>query len=139
MGVRRYYKRWRCYAVDKKGKQHQEYFDTEAQAQDRYDELVKGKLRLSNYKKRSGAKHPRMPVGVHEHNYTKLNVYGEIKHYKSIKGTVCINGKVATCQRSYGKLRTRKEAIRMCENWRIVMLKEAQRKHKILSTKEALK
>lgn len=123
MGIRKYYNKWRCYIVDKKGIKHQEYFETKEEAQTFYDEMYKGKVPHACYKKKSDAKHQDLPVGLHEREVTRpLKNGGEsVDHF--IKAVVMIDGKPVSKERVYGVKRTREKAVEFCHKWRLMMIK----------------
>lgn len=118
MGVRKYNSTFRAYLVDKNGKAHQEYFNTEEEAQAFYDKYNARKKHNININKNSAAKYKDLPVGLHETFETYLPIGGGENIIPLIKGTVSINGKIKHKQASYGNKRTREEAIKICFDWR---------------------
>ena len=128
MGIRKYYNKWRCYIVDKKGNKHQSYFDTEKEAQAHYDKHYKDKVPHARYNKKSNARHQDLQIGVHESFSNKMNTFGIRVRRDFIKSTFKVDGKVKCFVRHFGGNRTRAEAIRLCTEWRKQKQKQKEAK-----------
>jgi hypothetical protein len=122
MGVRKYNNQFRA-AVNINGKSVQKYFEKEKEAHQFITDCKFAQGAISNNKtsKRISAKHQDLPVGLLENPYSKLR-NGNQYDYNSIKATVCIGGKVISFTRNYGINRDRKDAITLCQDWRIKKL-----------------
>ena len=125
MGIRQYHNKWRAYIVDKDGTKHQKYFDTKQLAQAFYDVHYKDKHPFARYKKRSDAKTKDLAVGLCLTFEVYHPVSGGETIRRIIKATAKVEGQLKHFQRSFGKNRARKKAIKLCLAWRIKQLKGA--------------
>lgn len=83
-----------------------------------------------NKNKRTDASTSDLPIGLLERKTKRL--VGDINNLVvkwdlAIVAVVSVNKKVKNHQKSYGELRTRKQAISLCRKWRNKMIK----KHKL--------
>lgn len=136
-GVTPFYRKFRAAVTDSTGKEHQEYFDTEEEAEAfilRHRPRSNGNGRTN---KRSNAKDLSLPVGLYETALKKKRVSGT-HEYPVIVATVSVDGKLKRKTAAFGRLRSREEAIRVCLKWRKEQLtKIAARKNKPQKEKPA--
>lgn len=116
-GVTPFYRKFRAAVSDSTGKQHQEYFDTEEEAEAfilRHRPISNGNGRTN---KRRNAKDLNLPVGLYQTIVRKKHVIGTYET-SVIVATVSVDGKPKRKTAAYGERRTRDEAITICLKWR---------------------
>lgn len=119
-GVTKYQNRYRAAWSNRDGVNKVKYFPTEAEAEAHYKRMTdNGKRKVCRVNKRHDCNDKMLPIGLclcHDNS----GGYS----YKIITTTIRINGKAMSFGRSFGKCRTKAEAIRIVKAWRDEFLKE---------------
>lgn len=125
---KKFYRQFRAYiTVNGVGKQL--YFETEKEAQDCIDKQSKINAIArppwaQNSKKRAGAKSSDLPVGFFYSKSVRHSKTGAVFHELTVVCVFKVNGKNKTIRRSYGKRRTKDEAIKLLEKAVLKALRE---------------
>jgi hypothetical protein len=85
----------------------------------------KRKAKVVHTVKRKVERGDDLPVGLQQRFKARTSKLGEDGGYYYIRASVSFRGKQKTCERIYGKARTREQAVAECLEWR---LKELERR-----------
>ena len=114
MSVRRYNNKYRAYVTSLTGESIQKYFDTEEEAIAYEKEYNTSKgPGVINRVRRHTARNQDYPVGVFDNSYSKIDAYGCVVEYTSIKCALRYEGHNLAVMRNYGKCRSKEKALEL--------------------------